>query len=72
MSHLGEEKEINDKNKDAKVKLVDCENGKLHAGAIVGTIVDGKSEFVGRGITQDEISPGRIVPEEKCMYAPYG
>ena len=76
VSHLAEEKEINENievlcvDKDAKVKWVDCENGELPAGAIVGTIVDGKSEFVGRGITQDEISPGRIVPEEKCMYAP--
>lgn len=78
VSHLGEEKEINENievlcvDKDADVKWVDCENGELPVGAIVGTIVDGKSEFVGRGITQDEISPGRIVPEDKCMYAPYG
>merc|ERR1711970_482856 len=59
-------------DKDAKVKWVDCESGVVPAGAIVGTIVNGKSEFVGRGIVDDELSPGRIVRDDKCMYAPYG
>merc|ERR1711875_71341 len=41
-------------------------------GAVVGSVVDGKKEFVGRGQTDDQISPGRIVPEDGCMYTPYG
>jgi len=78
VSHLGEEKEILENievlcvDKDAKVKWVDCEDGKVPTGAIVGTIVEGKTEFVGRGEASDEISPGRIVPDDNCMYIPYG
>jgi len=78
ISHKGKEEEVLENievlcvDKDAKVKWVDCEDGVVPAGAIVGTIVDGKSEFVGRGIVDDELSPGRIVRDDKCMYAPYG
>lgn len=78
IAHNGKEEEVGDNievlcvDKDAKVKWIDCENGKVPVGAIVGTIVDGKSEFVGRGIVDDELSPGRIVRDDKCMYASYG
>jgi len=78
VSHLGEEKEVYENievlcvGKDAKVEWVDCKKGILPAGSIVGAIVDGKSEYVGKGKTGSEITPGRIVPEDKCMYAPYG
>jgi len=78
VSHLGKEAEVYDNievfcvDKDAKVKWVDSELGQIPKGGVVGTIVDGKSEFVGRGITDGEISPGRIVPEDKRMYASYG
>jgi len=78
ISHQGKEEEVLENievlcvDKDAKVKWVDCESGVVPAGAIVGTIVNGKSEFVGRGIVDDELSPGRIVRDDKCMYAPYG
>jgi len=58
--------------KDAKVNWVDAEDGNVPTGAIVGTIVDGKTEFVGRGIVYDQICPGRIVMDDNCMYASYG
>lgn len=78
VSHLGEEKELTKNieilcvDKDAKVEWVDCKNGVIPTGAIVGTIVDGKSEYVGKGMVRSQITPGRIVPEDKCMYVPYG
>merc|ERR1712243_92832 len=49
----------------------DVQDGVVPAGAVVGTIVDGKKEFIGRGIVYDEICVGRIVRDDKCMYASY-
>jgi len=57
---------------EASVEWVDLEDGKVPAGAVVGSIVDGKIEFIGRGNTWGTYSPGKIVPADKCMYAPYG
>jgi len=79
IAHEGKEKEIIGEpyellcvHEDAIVEWVKCENGKVPVGAVVGSIVDGKKEFVGRGPTKDQISPGRIVPDDGCMYTPYG
>jgi len=78
VAHNGKEEEVWENieilcvAKDAKVEWVDAEDGKVPTGAIVGTIVDGKTEFVGRGIFDDQICPGRIVRDDKCMYASYG
>merc|ERR1711872_968528 len=58
--------------KDAELKWEDVQDGVVPSGAVVGTIVDGKKEFVGRGILVDVICPGRIVPDDRCMYASYG
>jgi len=74
----GEEKELSAPyevlcvHPDAEVEWVSCEDGDVPTGAVVGSVVDGKKEFVGRGETQGIISPGRIVPDDGCMYAPYG
>jgi len=56
--------------KDAEVKWEDVEDGNVPAGAIVGTIVDGNAEFIGRGVVGAGLSPGRIVGD--CMYASFG
>merc|ERR1719153_2016851 len=48
----------------------DVEDGNVPAGAIVGTIVDGNAEFIGRGVVGAGLSPGRIVGD--CMYASFG
>lgn len=79
VAYLGEEKEIINEpyevlcvHPDADVEWVECEDGNVPKGAVVGSVVDGKKEFIGRGETQDQISPGRIVPDDGCMYAPYG
>ena len=57
---------------DSSVKWVDAEDGKVPDGAVIGSITDGKVEFIGRGDTKGTISPGKIVPADGCMYAPYG
>jgi len=59
-------------HEDAVVEWVKSENGNVPVGTVVGSIVDGKKEFIGRGPTQDQVSPGRIVPDDGCMYTPYG
>jgi len=59
-------------HEDAHAVWVECKNGEVPVGAVIGSVVDGKKEFVGRGNTKDQISPGRIVPDDGCMYTPYG
>jgi len=69
---VGEPYEVLCVHPDAEIEWVECEDGNVPAGAVVGSVVDGKKEFIGRGKTDGQISPGRIVPDDGCMYAPYG
>jgi len=69
---IGEPYEVLCVHEDANVEWIECENGDVPVGAVVGSVVNGKKEFVGRGPTSDQISPGRIVPDDGCMYTPYG
>ena len=52
------------------MSVEDCEDGKVPT----GTILDcgWETELVGREEAHIEISPGRIVPNDNCMYIPYG
>jgi len=47
-------------------------DGKVPAKAILGTIVDGHPQFVGRGDVGGEVCVGAIVPADGCMYVPHG
>merc|ERR1712179_621335 len=47
-----------------------AEDGNIPAGAIVGTMVDGNAEYIGRGIVGAGVCPGRIVGDS--MYASFG
>ena len=77
VAHNGKEEEVWENieilcvAKDANLQWEDVQDGVVPAGAVVGTIVDGKKEFIGRGIVYDEICVGRIVRDDKCMYASY-
>ena len=77
VAHNGKEEEVWENieilcvAKDANLQWEDVQDGVVPAGAVVGTIVDGKKEFIGRGIVYDEICVGRIVRDDNCMYASY-
>eukprot|EP00092_Neocalanus_flemingeri_P033215 GFUD01036121.1.p1 GENE.GFUD01036121.1~~GFUD01036121.1.p1 ORF type:complete len:233 (+),score=70.61 GFUD01036121.1:43-741(+) len=53
------------------VEWVDCEDGVVPSNA-VRCSKDGQGQYVGRGQTENQITPGKIVPQDGCMYAPYG
>ena len=79
VAHCGKEEEIINEpfevlcaDSAATVEWKDFADGKVPARAIVGSIVDGRLEFVGRGKTGTKISSEQIVPADGCMYAPYG
>eukprot|EP00092_Neocalanus_flemingeri_P100043 GFUD01127712.1.p2 GENE.GFUD01127712.1~~GFUD01127712.1.p2 ORF type:complete len:231 (+),score=72.29 GFUD01127712.1:83-775(+) len=54
------------------VEWVDCEDGKVPSSNAVCCSKDGKGQYVGRGQTENQITPGKIVPQDGCLYAPYG
>ena len=60
---------------DATVEWVDAEaegNDAVPDGAVIGGMLEGDTQYVGRGIIQNQLTPGMFVQRKRIFMALYG